>query len=53
MANLLIFTAPGVVLGAQFGPLLAERVSDRGMEIALGVLFTIVATLLLVEANLG
>ncbi|MFP4229201.1 MAG: sulfite exporter TauE/SafE family protein [Salinivenus sp.] len=52
MGNLLLFTVPGVVLGAQLGPALAERVPDRVMEIGLGVLFTITAGLLLVEAGL-
>jgi len=52
MANLLLFTVPGVVIGAQLGPALAERVPDRLMEIGLGVLFTITAGLLLFEAGL-
>ena len=52
MGNLLLFTVPGVVIGAQLGPELAERVPDRVMEIGLGVLFTITAGLLLVEAGL-
>lgn len=52
MANVLIFTVPGVVVGAQLGPLLADRVSDRRMEIALGVLFTGTAALLLAESTL-
>ncbi len=52
MGNLLLFTAPGVVIGAQLGPAVAERVPDRGMEIGLGGLFTITAGLLLFEAGL-
>jgi hypothetical protein len=52
MGNLLLFTVPGVVIGAQLGPMLAERVPDRLMEIGLGVLFTITAGLLLFEAGL-
>jgi hypothetical protein len=52
MGSLLLFTVPGVVIGAQLGPELAERVPDRGMEIGLGVLFTITAGLLLLEAGL-
>jgi len=52
MGNLLLFTVPGVVVGAQLGPELARRVSDRAMEIALGILFTITASLLLFEAGL-
>jgi uncharacterized membrane protein YfcA len=52
MGNLLLFTVPGVVLGAQLGPEVARRVPDRVMEIGLGVLFTITAGLLLFEAGL-
>ena len=52
MANLLLFTIPGVVIGAQLGPAVAERVPDRVMEIFLGGLFTITAGLLLFEAGL-
>jgi uncharacterized membrane protein YfcA len=52
MGNLLLFTVPGVVIGAQLGPAVARRVSDRAMEIGLGVLFTVTAALLLVEAGL-
>ena len=52
MGNLLLFTVPGVIIGAQLGPELAKRVSDRAMEIGLGCLFTITAGLLLFEAGL-
>ena len=52
MLNLLLFTVPGVVIGAQLGPELAKRVSDRAMEIFLGILFTVTASLLLIEAGL-
>jgi uncharacterized membrane protein YfcA len=52
MGNLLLFTLPGVVIGAQLGPAVAKRVPDRVMEIFLGCLFTITAGLLLVEAGL-
>ena len=52
VGNLLLFTVPGVVMGAQLGPLLAERVPDRVMEIGLGCLFTITASLLLLKAGL-
>jgi len=52
MANLLIFTVPGVVIGAQLGPVVARRVPDRIMEIFLGLLFIGTAGLLLVEAGL-
>ncbi|WP_263808882.1 sulfite exporter TauE/SafE family protein [Salinibacter sp.] len=52
MGRLLLFTVPGVVIGAQLGPELARRVPDRVMEIGLGGLFTITAGLLLFEAGL-
>ena len=52
MGNLLLFTVPGVVIGAQLGPELAKRVPDRIMEIGLGVLFTLTASLLRLEAGL-
>lgn len=52
MGNLLLFTVPGVIIGAQLGPEVAERVPDRAMEIFLGGLFAITAGLLLVEAGL-
>ena len=51
MGNLLLFTIPGVVIGAQLGPTVARRVPDRVMEIALGLLFTVTAGLLLFEAG--
>ena len=52
MGNLLLFTVPGVVIGAQLGPEVAKRVPDRAMELFLGGLFTITAGLLLVEGGL-
>lgn len=52
MGNLLLFTVPGVVIGAQLGPAVARRVPDRVMEIFLGCLFTVTAGLLLFEAGL-
>jgi uncharacterized membrane protein YfcA len=52
MGSLLLFTVPGVIIGAQLGPEVAKRVPDRIMEIFLGVLFTVTAGLLLVEAGL-
>jgi uncharacterized membrane protein YfcA len=52
MGSLLLFTVPGVVVGAQIGPEVAKRVPDRVMEIALGILFIVTASLLLVESGL-
>jgi uncharacterized membrane protein YfcA len=52
MGTLLLFTVPGVIIGAQFGPAVAKRVSDRAMEIGLGGLFIVTAALLFVEAGL-
>jgi len=43
--SLVIFTAPGVVIGGQLGPLLATRISQHALEKLLGILFVIVSLL--------
>jgi len=43
--SLVIFTAPGVVIGGQLGPLLATRVSQRTLEKSLDILFVMVSAL--------
>jgi uncharacterized membrane protein YfcA len=43
--SLLIFTIPGVVLGAQVGVLLSNRVNRQSMGKFVGVLFAILAIL--------
>ncbi len=45
--NLVIFTVPGVIIGGQIGPLIASRISQHTLERGLGVLFVIVAVLML------
>ncbi|MFC2041947.1 sulfite exporter TauE/SafE family protein [Chloroflexota bacterium] len=46
--SLLIFTIPGVVLGAQVGVLLSNRINRRSMGKFVGVLFVILAILTIV-----
>lgn len=41
--DICLFTVPGVIIGGQFGPLLARRLSQHTLERALGVLFVLVA----------
>ena len=43
--SLLIFTIPGVVLGAQVGVLLSNRINRRSMGKFVGVLFIALAVL--------
>ena len=45
--NLVLFTAPGVVIGGQLGPLMATRISQHALEKTLGVLFILVSLLTL------
>ena len=45
--SLCIFTVPGVIIGGQIGPAVATRISQHTLEKALGVLFILVAVLLL------
>lgn len=52
IVNLLVFTIPGVVIGAQLGSAVARYIPQRALTIAMGVLFILVAALLLGEAGL-
>lgn len=52
IVNLLIFTIPGVVIGAQLGSLVARYIPQQVLMIAMGILFILVAALLLGEAGL-
>ena len=45
--SLLIFTIPGVVLGAQVGVLLSNRINRQAMGKFVGVLFVVLAVLTL------
>lgn len=50
--SIVIFTVPGVVIGGQFGPMLANRISQHTLERSLGILFILVAAVTLAEALL-
>ncbi|MEA3336291.1 MAG: sulfite exporter TauE/SafE family protein [Chloroflexota bacterium] len=50
--SIVIFTVPGVIIGAQAGSRVARRISQHTLERALGVLFILVAVLTLGEAIL-
>jgi len=50
--SIVIFTVPGVIIGAQLGSRVARRISQHTLERALGVLFILVAVLTLGEAIL-
>ncbi len=50
--NIVIFTVPGVIVGAQFGAALASRISQHTLERSLGLLFLLVAILTLGEVLL-
>ncbi len=45
--SLLIFTVPGVVVGGQIGSAVADRIPQRLLERGLGVLFILIAALML------
>ncbi len=50
--SLVIFTVPGVIIGAQLGSMVASHISQRTLERGLGVLFLLVAVLTLGEVIL-
>lgn len=50
--SLCIFTVPGVVLGGQLGAMVSSRISQHGLERALGILFVLIGGLTLAEAIL-
>lgn len=50
--SLVIFTAPGVVIGGQLGSLVSSRISQHTLERTMGILFILVAFLILVEVML-
>jgi len=53
VVELIVFAVPGVLLGAQLGPLVASRIPQRIIERLLGGLFILIALLTLGEALLG
>jgi len=52
VSSIVIFTVPGVIVGAQLRALVAGRISQHTLERGLGVLFTLVAALTLGEVIL-
>lgn len=50
--NLVVFTVPGVILGAQLGARVASYIPQRFMERGLGILFVLVAAITLGEVIL-
>ncbi|MGC9346682.1 MAG: sulfite exporter TauE/SafE family protein [Anaerolineae bacterium] len=52
VASIVLFTAPGVILGAQLGSRVASSIPQRILERGIGVLFIIVALLTLGEVLL-
>lgn len=47
--SLVIFTAPGVLIGAQLGSMVASRLPQRVLERSMGILFILVGTTVLGE----
>ncbi|AFZ54638.1 sulfite exporter TauE/SafE family protein [Cyanobacterium aponinum] len=47
--SLVIFTAPGVLIGAQFGSMVASKLSQKLLERSMGILFIIVGAIVLFE----
>ncbi|MBE9222537.1 sulfite exporter TauE/SafE family protein [Cyanobacterium stanieri LEGE 03274] len=47
--NIVIFTAPGVLIGAQFGSIVATKLSQEKLERAMGILFIFVTLLIMGE----
>lgn len=47
--SIVIFTVPGVIIGGQIGSLVASHIPQKNLEIGLGILFIVIATLTLGE----
>ena len=47
--SLVMFTAPGVLIGAQLGSIFANRLSQKLLERSMGILFILVGTIVLGE----
>jgi len=47
VTQIVVFTVPGVILGGQLGPLVAQRMPQKTLEIVLGVMFISVGLLLI------
>lgn len=50
--SIVIFTVPGVIIGAQIGSVVSSRIPQRLLELSLAVLFTVVALLTVGEVVL-
>lgn len=50
IASIIVFTIPGVLLGAQLGPEVVRRLNEQTLNRGLGVLFLVVALITFVEA---
>jgi len=49
VASIVVFTVPGVIIGAQLGSWAATRIPQRVLELTLGILFIMVALVTLTE----
>lgn len=47
--SLVVFTVPGVIVGAQIGPFVADRIPQRVLALLLGILFILIAVLTIGE----
>lgn len=47
IVSIIMFTAPGVVIGGQIGPLLQKRLPEDVMKIAVSILFMIIGVIML------
>lgn len=52
VGSIVIFTIPGVLIGGQIGPFIAERIPQKVLERTLAVLFILVALLMIGETIL-
>ena len=50
--SIVIFTVPGVIIGAQLGSVVSGHITEHTMELGLGVLFAIVALVTIGEVVL-
>ena len=50
--SIVIFTIPGVIIDWQIGPLLANRIPQRTLEVNLAILFILVSGLMLMNMTI-
>ncbi|HXW98324.1 MAG TPA: sulfite exporter TauE/SafE family protein, partial [Methanomicrobiales archaeon] len=53
IVDIMIWVAPGVVVGGQLGPFLAKRLSARGIRVYVGVLMVFIGILICLRALSG